>query len=125
MNRCNPLITFSRMLVTSALIIAAATAPAYSAVDHPAPRTIQDLRSPDARDAARAPAVLQDLRSPDVARLRFTPTPMPEADSPVSRPATPSVSDANGFPWLEAGIALLLIGLGAATLRRRRPVARA
>jgi hypothetical protein len=50
---------------------------------------------------------------------------MPEADSTGSRPAAPSVSESNRFPWLGAGVMLAVIGLGAATLRRRRFAARA
>ena len=129
MNHCNPLITrcaarFGRV-ISSALVIAAVAAPAAHAVDHAAS---QDLRSPDARDAARATAVFQDLRSSDtrdVSRPRFTPSQMPDAESPASRPAAPSVSESNGFPWLEASVAMGLIGLGVVTLRRRRSVARA
>jgi hypothetical protein len=109
-------------VISSALVIAALAAPAASAAAR------QDLRSPDARDAARAATVVQDLRSPDArdaARPRVTPSQMREADSTGSRPAAPSVSESNRFPWLGAGVMLAVIGLGAATLRRRRFAARA
>ena len=118
---------FYKRIITTALVViaAAVTAPAASAMPDitPAPPVTQDLRGPDARPA---PPVLQDLRSPD-ARDAGRDVVLPEAQ-PVSDPAGRAV-DLSGaeFPWLEAGfaaaLALLLVALGTATMRRRRVAA--
>ena len=77
----------------------------------------QDLRSPDARDAALASQTrsYQDLRSPDARDIGR----VPSAPSP-----TPAPTD-NGTAWDEIGIVaggvLLLMGLGTfAVVGRRR-----
>jgi hypothetical protein len=122
MNHCNPVTTRLGRVISSALVIAAIAAPAAPAAAR------QDLRSPDARDAARAATVVQDLRPPDVrdaAQPRFTPSQRLTPASPASRPVVASASGPTGFPWLEAGALLVAIGLGTATLRRRRFAARA
>ena len=129
MNRCNPFTRratlFTRLLVAGALCLTAAS-PAWA--DH-APA--QDLRSPDARDAARVSAS-QDLRSPDTrdaARAATVVTQVPVAGWPVNPPvaqtSAPPASDPSPITWSEAGFALALVALVAATMvRRRRPVAR-
>jgi hypothetical protein len=83
--------------------------------------TAQDLRSPDARDAALAAAAspAQDLRSPDArdAAREATVVRIESADASPSRSA-PSVSD--GFEWGDAGIGaavmLALVGVASGTL---------
>jgi hypothetical protein len=77
----------------------------------------QDLRSPDARDAATplatAPA---DLRSPDAR----------DAATPLAVAELPAISDSVGFDVSSAaigtgiGLLLALLGLGAATAIGRR-----
>ena len=157
MNRCNPFTVkddnsltrrarlFTRLLVAGALCLGAA-APAGWA--HQAPAPAQDLRSPDARDAARLSVsqvrpssaardavrgqASQDLRSPDArdaALAATTFTRAPAAGWPMNPPAAqtsaPPATDPARIPWSEAGIALALVALAAATIgRRRRPVAR-
>jgi hypothetical protein len=101
-----------------ALAVGAATAPAAAAQ--------QDLRSPDARDAALRPERVQDLRSPDARDAAdgrgMDTAPIVE----IVEVAAPS-----GFDWSDAalgaaaGIGLVLVGTGGAmtTVRlRRRPV---
>jgi len=100
------------------LTLAALAAPAAGA---------QDMRSPDARDAARSAQARQDYRSPDTrdaAEGRGT------FNSPqvVVVKAQPQPAPPDGIDWLDAGIGagsllgLTLIGLGGAlfvTHRRR------
>ncbi len=83
--------------------------------------TYQDLRSPDARDAGRAakqnvPTTYQDLRSPDARDAGRVPSPTPEA---VSSPSS------DGFNWgylaIGAGALLLLAGVGMWTRHSLRP----
>jgi len=87
----------------------------------------QDLRSPDARDAAGAAQVQQDLRSPDsrdAAEGRGT---FSAPDVTVVKLQQPSPAAAGGVDWGDAGIgagallALILLGLGStlAVLHRR------
>lgn len=86
----------------------------------------QDLRSPDARDAASAPEVSQDLRSPDARDAAAGRT---TAGSPVvDIVRIPARSE--GFDWGDAAIGGAVVGgvvlvglgsLGAATRRRRGP----
>lgn len=114
-----------QLITTTAAVMALCAAPA-SAV------TYEDLRSPDAKDAARESAAVQtsqDLRSPDAkdaarAAAGYRP--------PVQIPA-PTVEvrqvPTSGFDWGDAGIgaagvlALFSIAAGSALLltgRRRR-----
>lgn len=95
----------------------------------------QDLRSPDARDAAPRPepvqaAPKQDLRSPDAreAALRFGPAgepssgPAPQDAKPVvSAPAAP-VADGVDWTTIALGIAGSLIAVAgfSAVMNRRR-----
>ena len=82
----------------------------------------QDLRSPDARDAALqaeqfSPATTyQDLRSPDARDAGRVASPAPEA---VSSPSS------DGFNWgylaIGAGALLLLAGVGMWTRHSLRP----
>jgi hypothetical protein len=95
--------------ITTAIVVATVAVPAGSAfarpaIDSPAssPATIaQDLRSPDARDAADQAAIGQAVHET-------------------------AQSSSDGFPWLETGLAgavvLSLLGVGAATMRRRHRV---
>jgi hypothetical protein len=129
--------------LTTALLIAAAVWPsgANARIDPPVLPTAlptveasppQDLRSPDARDAALAAdtSPAHDQRSPN-AREPFPGAavgPGESAGMPASHPA-PSVSE--GFGWSEAGIGaaamLALVSLASGTLllvgrsRRRTP----
>jgi len=87
-------------------------------------RPTQDLRSPDARDAATAPVATTDLRSPDArdAAAGRTTAGSPVVDI-VRTPTQPP-----GFDWRDAAIGgavvggLVLVGAGssAAVSRRRR-----
>ena len=90
----------------------------------------QDLRSPDARDAASVtatPAQGQDLRSPD-ARDAALPAPSSKAPEPqpiVQTPAAKVPDSSNGVDWMAIalGIAgsLLVVGaVVAVTARSRR-----
>ncbi len=110
---------FLTRIITTALIglAAAVAAPAAFAMPDRAPVPAaagQDLRGPDARPA---PPIVQDVRSPKTGDAV-----VPSADSAVS------VSGADS-PWLEAGLAaalaVSLICLGIATVRRRSPAASA
>lgn len=106
-------------LITTAALVAACAVPATAAAQG------QDLRSPDARDAATASTqtAYQDLRSPDAR----------DVGRPPAQVATPVVeirdAPGNGFDWGDAGIgaagllAMLSIAGGLAlmvTTRRRR-----
>jgi len=103
--------------VSTALVLGAVLAPAAAAQ--------QDLRSPDARDAAGRHEHVQDLRMPDT------------HDSALGRGAEVApvvefvdVPGRDGFDWTDAalgaatGIGIMLVGAGGAmtTARlRRRP----
>jgi hypothetical protein len=118
--------------LTSALVAAAVLAPNAGAAT-------QDLRSPDARDAAAASQArdYQDLRSADArdAAVAFRGREYQDLRSPDARDATrvvsnPSLStpgnEPSGSAWDEVGIGaaavlgLMMIGLGGAVLIRRR-----
>ena len=112
-----------RLLIHTATIglaVAAVAAPTAAAQQ-------QDLRSPDAVDAALVQRQAQDARSPDArdaAQGRGTFT-APRVT--VVRVTQPSPSASRGFDWGDAGIgaggilALVLIGVGAAlTVTHRR-----
>ena len=81
----------------------------------------QDLRSPDARDAASGP--VQDLRTPDTRDLA-TRGALPQRSIPAPRIVEISPG---GFDWGDAGVGaggalglvLLVTGTGAALVRRR------
>ena len=101
--------TLKTIATLGAVLATAAVVPAASAAN-------TDLRSPDARDAARAVAVTngQDLRSPDAsdaARPSLTPVQSPTPD--------------NGTDWGEIGmitgaVVLALGGAGAVFYITRR-----
>ena len=78
-----------------------------------------DLRSPDARDAARQAGGAQDLRSPDTADAAVQAT----APAPAATPVV-VVADDGGFGLghaaIIAGGLALLAALGAAALHQRR-----
>jgi hypothetical protein len=96
-----------------ALAVGALAAPTAAA------QPVQDMRSPDARDAATRVQSTPDLRSPDVrdaAQGRGT------ASAPqivVMKVSRPQVSGSRGFDWADAGIGagavfgLVLLGVGA------------
>lgn len=96
-----------------ALVVGALAAPTAGA------QSVQDMRSPDARDAATHAQSNLDLRSPDVrdaARGRGT------ASAPqivVMKVSRPQVSGSGGLDWTDAGIGagavfgLVLLGAGA------------
>ena len=126
--------------------------PPPSSIAAPAGQAYQDLRSPDARDAAvqaaETPQVAQDLRSPDArdAAVQAAATPQVAQDlrSPdardvgrVSAPVQQPVVEirevpSNGFDWGDAGIgaagifAMFSIAAGltllAGSRRRRRGI---
>jgi hypothetical protein len=94
----------------------------------------QDLRSPDAQDAAAAHAV--DLRSPDARDAAVAPDKSAVAKlgdtasgslNAIGQQANPTASDSNGFDWGSAGIgaavalAALALAGGAALMVRHRP----
>ena len=131
----------TKLIITTAAVMALCAAPA-SAVPY------DDLRSPDAKDAARGSAAssYQDLRSPDAkeaASAAAVVEPSQDLRSPDARDAgrdrppveipTPTVEirqvPTSGFDWGDAGIgaagmlALFSIAAGSAlllTTRRRR-----
>jgi hypothetical protein len=127
----------SHMLTTAALL-AVCAAPAYADQDLRSPdardaaraaatRDYVDLRSPDARDAARASAETsyQDLRSPDARDAGQKPRTVQVPEPVVEIRENPG----SGFDWGDAGIgaagllALLSIAGGVTLLaigRRRR-----
>jgi hypothetical protein len=97
-----------------------------------APR--QDLRSPDARDAAGASSLKQDLRSPDA---RDAAADQPPVNAPgatavdsASRPApapAPVPTGGDGMDWAPIGLGLAgalfgIAGLGVLAVRRTRRV---
>jgi hypothetical protein len=126
--------------LTTVLVIAAAVWPAgayaFPDLDGPvAPKAApevavpapQDLRSPDARDAAVAPKAVpevavpaqQDLRSPDARDAASDAAVAPVESARVSpERSAPSASD--GFEWGDAGIGaavmLALVGMASGTL---------
>jgi hypothetical protein len=133
-----------RLKLTTALVIATAVWPsgAYAITDPYSPvvptavpdaaaSAPQDLRSPDARDAAlAAEAPPQDLRSPDARDAARETEPIRAEGTGVSaRRSAPSVPDS--FEWGDAGIgaavllALLSLASGTALLvgrsRQRTP----
>ena len=131
----------STTLITTVALAAALAVPAaasaqpyeymYSSSPESAParsQNTQDLRSPDARDAASqaakpTPQVAQDLRSPDARDVGRVAT-------PVSQPVVEIREvPSNGFDWGDAGIgaagilAMFSIAAGLTLLlgsRRRR-----
>jgi hypothetical protein len=117
--------------IAIALVASMALAPAAAAQ--------QDLRSPDARDAAIRPERAQDHRSRDAAEQAARPLDLRSPDTrdwaagrgPDTAPVVEfvEVPKPNGFDWADAGlgatagVGLVLIGAGtamtAARLRRR------
>ena len=129
----------TRSMLTTVALLAAFAAPAYahhgtepsgSSNAAPAADTYQDLRSPDARDAAIASieSGKQDLRSPDARDAGREPTTVPVPEPVVEVREVPG----GGFDWGDAGIgaagllALLSIAGGVSLLavgrRRRRDI---
>jgi hypothetical protein len=113
-------------------LAAAIAAPGASA--DPGATAYQDLRSPDARDAAERPTyadgpgaiTYRDLRSPDARDAAEGYRPALEPQPPVDEPSSP-----DGFDWVSAAIGAavgtgLLIALIVTVggLARRRPVTR-
>ena len=80
----------------------------------------QDLRSPDARDAAVQSAQPQDLRSPDTRDIA--------QDYAPPAPATPVAQSSDGFDWVSAAIGVAIVGgvlvLVIATVGSRRSAGR-
>ena len=120
-----------RVKLAIGLVIAAVISPsaAYAIPDplapvpvpHPQVSTTQDLRSPDARDAASAAKASpsQDLRSPD-ARDAAREVAVAPTESPRVSPKRPAPSLSDGFEWSDAAIGaavmLALVGLAGGTL---------
>jgi hypothetical protein len=118
-----------RLTLTAALVIATAAWPsgAYAIPDPDSPivpttlhdaaaSAPQDLRSPDARDAALAAEASppQDLRSPDARDAAREPSVAHTESAGVSPSrSAPSISD--GFDWSDAGIgAVVMLALVSA-----------
>ena len=106
--------------VAPALVVGALAAPTARA------QSVQDMRSPDARDAAARVQSDPDLRSPDV---RGTARGRGAASAPqilVMRVSRPKGSGSGGFDWADAGIGaggllgLVLLGVGAALVVAHR-----
>jgi hypothetical protein len=104
-------------LAISVGLALAALAPATAIAD-------QDLRSPDARDAAARVSTPTDLRSPDA---RDAAQGRSAAQAPtVMVVRMPQGTRSNGLDWGDAGIgaggviALVALGSGASVLVRRR-----
>jgi hypothetical protein len=127
-------VVFFKSIVTTAILTGAVAASATVAAAspgvssqhvRPTPAVAQDLRSPDARDAALR-ATTQDLRSPDArdAALRSVAPSTAAVQAPVRDSADASSND---FPWLESAIiavvALSVVGVVAQTMRRRHRLA--
>jgi hypothetical protein len=108
----------SHRITSTGLAVAAA---ATLAVTPAAVASGQDLRSPDARDAASGP--VQDLRTPDTRDLA---TRGAIQQRSVPAPRVVEVSP-GGFDWGDAGVGaggalglvLIVTGTGAALVRRR------
>jgi hypothetical protein len=107
-----------RITSTGLAVMAAATLGVTpGAVARPA----QDLRSPDARDAASGP--VQDLRAPDT---RDVATRGATQQRGIPAPRIVAISP-DGFDWGDAGVGaggalglvLIVTGTGAALVRRR------
>ena len=120
----------SRVIRSAALALAlgALSAPVAAAV--PAER--QDLRSPDARDAALSAAARQDLRSPDARDAAEGRGTFSAPEVTVVKLTEPSPSS-GGLDWGDAGIGagallgVILVGVGgtlAVVHRRHGGVAR-
>jgi hypothetical protein len=123
-----------RVKLMTAFVIAAAVWPsgAYASTDPPSPvvptgvpdaeaSSPQDLRSPDARDAALAAEASspQDLRSPD-ARDAAREAAVTHVESARAAPSRSAPSVSGGFEWGDAGIGaavmLALVGVASGTL---------
>ena len=122
--------------LASALVVSGASADLHAidaanrAANPPAGDEYQDLRSPDAVDAARAAgdardATTQDLRSPDTRDQAEGYSPTLESQPVADKPSSPS-----GFDWVSAaigavaagGLSLVLMAtLGMRRTPRRRP----
>ena len=95
-------------------LAAAVLAPAAAA------QTVQDLRSPDARDAATQVQPAPDLRSPDAQDAAEGRGAWNAPQVTVLRISRPQVSSSRGFDWTDAGIGaggalgLVLLAVGGA-----------
>jgi hypothetical protein len=120
--------------LASALVVSGASADPHAidaanrAANPPAGDEYQDLRSPDAIDAARAAgdapdAATQDLRAPDTRDQAEGYSPTLESQPVADEPSSPG-----GFDWVSAAIgAVAAAGLSLmlmATLGLRRPAPR-
>jgi hypothetical protein len=120
--------------LASALVVSGASADPHAidaanrAANPPAGDEYQDLRSPDAVDAARAAGdepdpTTQDLRAPDTRDAAEGYSPTFESQPVADEPSSPG-----GFDWVSAAIgAVAAAGLSLvlmATLGLRRPAAR-
>lgn len=112
------------------LIHTAALGLAVAAMAAPVASAQQDLRSPDAVDAAQVAAAhnTQDLRSPDVQDTAARRGPFNSPSVTVVKVAEPSQTTGRGFDWGDAGIgaggvlALVLVAVGGSLMvtHRRR-----
>jgi hypothetical protein len=106
----------SALIISLAIVCAAAPAASASpALDQVAQQPRQDLRSPDARDAASTARPAQDLRSPD-ARDAAAPNARPTRDAAAPK-TTPTLAvtepaGGSGFEWSSALVgAAIILGL--------------
>ena len=105
----------TRSITTVGAIVLALAGPADAIAQ-------QDLRSPDARDAAGPAEIRQDLRSPDARDAA-----MPTVELSTPAPSVERTSGSDGFEWGHAGIGgaavlaltLALAGLTLLVARRR------
>jgi hypothetical protein len=129
--------------LAAAVAICALAAPVASAAQPPdmhasvaqaiaKERAKQDLRSPDARDAATTPARGQDLRTPDARDAAIhlhrsgivVGSTAPAAARPAPAPVAPSTGD--GIDWLTIGLGIAgslfaVAGIALISSRRRMP----
>jgi hypothetical protein len=96
-----------------ALVVGAVAAPTAGA------QSVQDMRSPDARDAATVVQSSPDLRSPDVRDAAWGRGTASAPQIVVMKVSRPHVSGSKDFDWADAGIGagavfgLVLLGVGA------------
>jgi len=96
-----------------ALVAGALAAPTAGA------QSVQDMRSPDTRDAATGVQSSPDLRSPDVRDFAQGRGAASAPQIVVMKVSRPQVSGSRGFDWADAGIGagavfgLVLLGVGA------------
>jgi hypothetical protein len=117
------------MRILTAVLVAALLVPAGASAqqdlrspdarDAARPALTQDLRSPDTRDAQR-PAVTQDLRNPDSRDYGLQPRELAPTSS-LAGTTSPEGDGPATWPWL--AFAVVIVAAFAATAIRRRKAA--